>query len=292
MRASPPGIPLSPQVSDAVYCFPNLRPAGRQSCTVSAAGRERCNPDYLIRRRKYGFTVIECVAEGAGHVVLDGIKFPLGPGSVFAYKRDTACEIHTDPVRRLLKYFICLSGRDAAARLRQAGVAPGRAVQLSARADIESLFAQVIHEGQARTRHSSAICDALLLLTLLKIRQALARRSRRPPPGYERYLRVKRFIEAHAGRLRSLQDIARQTGVTPVAACKLFSQHLGLSPFRYLMQRKMELAAEHLLQEGALVKETAAHVGFADPYHFSRRFKHAHGVSPTRLRAQGRGATT
>ncbi|MBI2496799.1 MAG: AraC family transcriptional regulator [Opitutae bacterium] len=277
---------LSHQVSDTAYFFLNLAPSGRTRCAISAGGRERCNPDYLVRRRKYGYTVIECVVEGSGFVRLDGIKFPLGPGSVFAYRRDTACEIHTDPIRRLVKYFLCLSGREAPARLARAGVAPARAVPLPVHVEIQSIFAQIIREGQARTRFSAEICELLFQLLLLKIRETLARRPARPPAGYEKFARLKQLIDGQAAQLGSLREISRQCAVTPAAACKLFHQHLGLSPFRYLMRRKMEIAAEHLVRGEDLIKETAARVGFADPYHFSRRFKQSYGMSPTALRTR------
>jgi AraC-like DNA-binding protein len=45
----------------------------------------------------------------------------------------------------------------------------------------------------------------------------------------------------------------------------------------------MTLAAEHLVENGGLVKEAAQRVGFADPYHFSRCFKAVHGVAPRDL---------
>ncbi len=285
-RSTPsPSTLLSPQVSETAYFFLNLAPAGRVHCEVSAGGREHCNPDYVVRRRKYGYTVIECVVEGAGSVVLDGTKFPLGPGSIFAYRPDTACEIHTDPVRRLVKYFICLSGRGAPARLARAGLAPGTAVQLPTHVEVQSIFAQLVREGQARTRFSAQACALLLQLLLLKIQETLVRRPPgRAQPGFEKFSRLKQLIDAEAAGLATLQDIARRTGVPSVTACKLFQQHLGLSPFRYLMRRKMEIAAELLVQGGVLVKETAARVGFSDPYHFSRRFKLAYGVAPTGLR--------
>jgi AraC family transcriptional regulator len=277
---------LSKQVSATEYFFLNLSPSRGSSSTVSAGGRERCNPDYVVRRRKYGYTVLELVIAGSGHVVLDGTKFPLSAGSVFTYRRDTACEIHTDPVDRLVKYFICLSGHGANSQLNRAGLKPARAWQLPQFNEVQALLAQMVREGQARTKYSPPICDTLFELVLLKIQEALAVGADQPPAGQEKFLRVKKIIDTQAAELPSLAALSQRAGIPPVALCKLFAQHLGLSPFRYLMRRKMEIAAEHLAQHGGLIKEAAAHVGFADPYHFSRRFKRAHGVTPTRLRKQ------
>jgi AraC-like DNA-binding protein len=51
----------------------------------------------------------------------------------------------------------------------------------------------------------------------------------------------------------------------------------------------MNLAAAFLVQ-GGLVKEAAQHVGFSDPYHFSRCFKAVHGVAPRELSKHGHKA--
>lgn len=290
--AAPPTL-LSSQVSDTAYFFLNLTPSRGALCTVSAGGRERCNPDYLVRRRKYGYTVLEVVVGGRGHVVLNGIKFPLSAGAVFTYKRDTTCEIHTDPVDCLVKYFICLGGTGAPAELKRAGLPSERALQLPAHVEIQTLLAQLVREGQARSTFSRAICATLFKLILLKIRESLAQPdATQAPAGRDKFLHVKQVLDAHAATLSTLTELAQLTGVQPVAACKLFKQHLGQSPFRYLMQRKMEIAAAHLMEHGGLIKEAAAHVGFSDPYHFSRRFKSTHGVTPTRVRGRASASAT
>lgn len=281
---SPPSDLLSRQVSETAYFFLNLHPRSGTEFTLSAGGRERCNPDYVVRRRQYGYTVIEFVAGGRGHVSLDGIKFPLKAGSLFAYRENTACEIHTDATDRLVKYFICLSGSAASARLARAGLKTGQTLQLPAHLEVQSLFAQIVHEGQARSKFSAQSCALLFQVLLLKIRENLIRKPSRPKPGFEKFSQLKQLIDADAGRYVTLRNLSREAGVSPATACKLFRQHLGLSPFRYLMRRKLEVAAEYLTREELLVKEAAARVGFSDPYHFSRRFKQHYGVSPLAMR--------
>ena len=67
------------------------------------------------------------------------------------------------------------------------------------------------------------------------------------------------------------------------SVCRWFRRYQGTSPYQYLLRRKMNLAAEHLVENGGLVKEAAQRIGFADPYHFSRAFKAIHGVAPRAL---------
>jgi AraC-like DNA-binding protein len=61
---------------------------------------------------------------------------------------------------------------------------------------------------------------------------------------------------------------------------RLFRRYQGFSPYQYLLRRKMALAAGLLMNPATLVKEAAAQVGFADPYHFSRCFKQVHRIAP------------
>ncbi len=70
--------------------------------------------------------------------------------------------------------------------------------------------------------------------------------------------------------------------------CRLFRRYDHQTPHQFLMRRKMHLAAERLQQSDLLVKQVAAQLGFADPFHFSRTFKRVLGLSPEAFRQQQR----
>jgi AraC-like DNA-binding protein len=275
---------LSQQVSGGVYFFLRLVSPRAARFALIFGGRETCHPDYVVRRSSYAYHVLEYVAEGAGHVRLDDHEAELTPGSIFAYRPETNCEIRTDPARPMLKYFLCLAGDDVPARLAHAGVAPGRVRVMAAHAEVRSLLEDMIREGRHHGRLTARLCASQLEVLLLKLEDVATRPAWRGRTAEELFLRCKAIIDARIDQPTTLKEIAAAAGIGPSSVCRLFRRFQGTSPYQYLLRRKMIVAAELLVESGKLVKETAARVGFADPYHFSRCFKAVHGASPSHLR--------
>nr|MBP6508195.1 AraC family ligand binding domain-containing protein [Opitutaceae bacterium] len=213
---------LSQQVTGARYFFLNLAPTRRAQPGPALGGRELCNPDYTVKREAYAYDGLEYVAEGAGWVELDGVRHLLAAGTVFSYGRATRCEIHTDPARPMVKYFVCLTGAAAARRLAQAGVAPGRVHVLAVHAELRGLFEELIHEGQRPGRLARALCAARLELLLLKMEEHISHGLRGEDPARERFLRCKALIEERAAQFVTLEQIAAAAGLEVSSVCRLF----------------------------------------------------------------------
>ncbi len=281
-RKLPSGL-LSQQVTQARYFFRHLAPRSAGPVRLVMGGREHCDPDYAVRRASFPFHGLEYVAAGRGTVRLDGRWHELGPGVVFAYTPETRCEIRADPRDPPVKYFLSLAGADTPRRLRRCGVAVGRTRQLAAPAEVTSVLEDLVREGQRSGARAGRICAALFELLLLRIEETATRAPHAREPAREAFLRCKALIDAQGERLRSLAEIAATAGVEASSVCRWFRRYQGTSPYQYLLRRKMNLAAEHLVENGGLVKEAAQRLGFADPYHFSRAFKAVHGVAPRAL---------
>ena len=68
---------------------------------------------------------------------------------------------------------------------------------------------------------------------------------------------------------------------------KLFKKETGLTPYDYLISKRIDYARSLLTKKHSLnwrVKDISHMCGFHDPYYFSRVFKKKTGVSPVRLR--------
>ena len=274
---------LSQQVTGTRYFFLDLAPRDRGPLRPALGGREHCNPDYAVNREGYAYAGLEYVAEGEGWIKLGKAKHELVPGSVFTYGTATRCEIRTNPEKPLVKYFVCFAGSGATSRLKKAGMGLGRLRTLVTHAEMRGLFEELIHDGQRPGKLARSICSARLELLLLKIEEHFEQGTRRNDPARERYLLCKSLIDERAMEMTTLDEIASAVSLEVSSVCRLFRRYYDCSPYRYLLQRKMTLAAEDLVENGGLVKEVAQRVGFSDPYHFSRCFKAIHGVAPRDL---------
>lgn len=273
---------LSRQVADGRYFFLDLAPAKRSPFALTLGGRERCRPDYAVRRDSFAYDGLEYVAEGTGAVVVGGRRHELRPGTLFSYSATMPLQIETSTAHPLVKYFACFAGSGVAARLRRAALPCGSVRQAAAHGEVRAAFEELIREGQWQNPLTREVCTALGELLLLRV-EAVVRARAAGDPARETFARCRTLIEANAERLVSLEEIASAARLDVSTICRLFRRFQGTSPYQYLLRRKMNLAAEHLIETGATVKDAAARVGFADPYHFSRVFKSVHGVPPSAL---------
>jgi AraC-like DNA-binding protein len=275
---------FSAAVADARRFYLDLRPSTRESLVVVCGGREVSAADYAIHRETFPFHSIEYVARGAGTVTLAGRPAPLRPGLVFSYGPGISQHITGRPGEPLVKYFVDFAGDGALKLLRSCGLAPGRVSEVFPAHVLQPLFDELIEAGLQARRGSAALCARLLECLALRIAGAHAPAEGTGTTAFGTYQACRRHIEAHALRLRSLQQIADECHVDRAYVCRLFRRYDHESPYQCLRRLKMTFAAERLQQPGALVKQVAEEAGFSDAFHFSRVFRSVLGLSPAAFR--------
>jgi AraC-like DNA-binding protein len=124
----------------------------------------------------------------------------------------------------------------------------------------------------------------LLECITLKIADSRAPLARSDALAFNTYQRAHRHIQDHFRRLKSLNQISADCRLDNAYLCRLFRRFDHQSPYQYLQRLKMNQAADLLRKPGALVKQVAEEVGFADPFQFSRAFKRVFGTSPDAFR--------
>jgi AraC family transcriptional regulator len=92
--------------------------------------------------------------------------------------------------------------------------------------------------------------------------------------------RVTAYIEDHIGQRISLDELARQAGVSRFHFARQFRLSTGESAMSYLRRVRIERSKSILQARETTIAEVAARLGFSDQSHFTRIFGRLVGVSP------------
>ncbi|MFB2898069.1 helix-turn-helix domain-containing protein [Aerosakkonemataceae cyanobacterium BLCC-F50] len=90
---------------------------------------------------------------------------------------------------------------------------------------------------------------------------------------------VTEYIDRHLEQDLTLATLAAIAQISPSYFSTLFKQSTGITPYQYVIQRRIERAKQLLLQ-GLSVAEVAFSLGFTHQSHLSRHFKRLVGVTP------------
>lgn len=99
---------------------------------------------------------------------------------------------------------------------------------------------------------------------------------------------ARRLLDRAAGGSEVfLERTAAELGMSYVAFRKRFTALMGVSPGRYRARKAIDRTCQLMYASPKLAnKEIARVCGFANEYHFSRRFKQIVGMTPTQFRSQ------
>ena len=271
---------FSLQIAEARRFHINLNPPSSALLAVVSGGCEHCSADYEIHRASFPYFGVEFVTQGRGRLILDGKSYDMVPGTLFAYGPGISQDIISDPRERLVKYFLDFTGKRAKRLLEQFGPRPGQVIQTSAPGEIIAAFDDIIRNGLRTTPFTPQIGTVLMEALLLKIADTTIPFGSFGTPAFATYQRCRRWILDHADRVRTLSEIARACHIDPAYLCRLFRRFDHSSPYQFLLRLKMNDAADRLQAPGMAIKRVAEEMGFSDPFHFSRVFKKALGLTP------------
>lgn len=145
---------------------------------------------------------------------------------------------------------------------------------------IGSLIASELDTGAPRGRlYIESLATALVLALFPHTNEPLARGR------LDR--RVQRALDQLHASLTddlSIDDLAAEACLSRFHFTRLFTRELGRSPYRYLLDRRLEMARSLLTRTALPVADVARRSGFKSVAHFTRMFARETGVTPTEYR--------
>jgi len=92
---------------------------------------------------------------------------------------------------------------------------------------------------------------------------------------------AQKYIKENIAKHIKLEDIARSVHLSPSYFATYFKEKTGANLRDFLLQTKMEYAAQALRSDNQTVMEVADALGYSDYRSFSRAFKNVYGCTPS-----------
>ncbi len=99
-------------------------------------------------------------------------------------------------------------------------------------------------------------------------------------------LQVLDYVDAYLCREITLSELAELVDISQFHFSRLFKQSLGLSPYQYLLQQRIERAKRLLRRGDQPIVAIALECGFNSQSHLGRKFRQLTGLTPKAYRAQ------
>jgi AraC-like DNA-binding protein len=97
------------------------------------------------------------------------------------------------------------------------------------------------------------------------------------------------WMQRHLHRRPSLEELAREAGLSIPYYSALFNRRTGFAPIQYFLRLKIQRACQLLDTTEMRVKEVADEIGCEDAFYFSRLFKKIMGHTPRAYRSIQKG---
>lgn len=102
--------------------------------------------------------------------------------------------------------------------------------------------------------------------------------------GADIAFKVRRFLDASVEKPLTMDDLCAAFHYSKNHLINVFSQKYGITPYRYFIERKMEVAKLYLCNTHNSVRNIAMLLAYSDQNYFSSEFKRMTGLNPVEYR--------
>lgn len=248
-------------------------------------GMEDCEPCWCFGPYVRENYVIHVVTGGKGTFVADGKKHELSGGNVFAIYPGEETVYSADDNDPWSYMWVGFNGREAENVIRKIGFLRERPVIKIERTDGMTAALERILEAKQLTvaaamKRTAAFYDFLAILM-----EQSRKEGTFMDDTEDRY--VSRAVEiiatSYMDRVR-ISEVADVLGINRSYLSSIFKRKMHMSPQEFLINMRLEKAAQLLRDTQDQIGSVAAAVGYTDALAFSKAFKQKYNETPSDFR--------
>lgn len=243
-------------------------------------GKEDCAPSHGYGPTLRSYHLFHFVTKGCGILRIDGETTEIGPGDAFLIPAEKISYYEASAHAPWSYYWVGFTGFRAARYVQQIQtVSPERYIVRNLHMEkyaavIDPMTSLTMTNAENYFRSKAVLFEMLAMLASDMEKSEDTKYTPSLASG------IKFFIDAKYTEKIKIEELASQFGIHPNHLSRVFSEAYGISPKQYLLNLKMEKAAQLLTASDMPVALIAESLGYEDQHVFSRAYKKHWGVSP------------
>ena len=232
-------------------------------------GTEDCAPGYKAGPIAKEFYLLHYVFSGKGTLYVGGKSHEVSRGQIFVIRPH---EIVTYIADEKDPWDYCWVGFDC--NIPISGIFDSDIITLPA---AEHIFLGLKACEKTLADKEYYICSKIYeLISMLEQPVAHGRAK-----SYQNIMKAKEYIDANYVNPITVEMLADYLGINRSYFSTTFKSAVGKSPQQYLVDKRLNKAAELITTQGYSASAAALSSGYTDIFNFSKMFKRKFGLSPT-----------
>lgn len=253
----------------------NQRESARDLIKFSICGTTHPDKKYSISRHASAISCIEYVEAGRGTVTIDGKTFSPSAGDSYFLIEGKDQFYYSDKDDPWKKHFINVSGKLLTSLAEGYGIS---GVYYFKGLDLKDKLERIISLSK---EEGDPTAELLIILNEIFIKMHDHIRTR-ATVGIE--AEMKDFLNTKITEKFHIDELCSHISRSESQTIRIFKQAYGITPYTYVLNKKLELGKSLLNSTNLSVKEIASKLAFADEYYFSNLFKSKVGITPSAYR--------
>lgn len=244
---------------------------------ILMTGISYCDGSYRIVRAASPVYCMEYIYRGKGYVTLNTSSFTAKKGDIYILPAGQDHYYYSDSREPWIKIWFNISGSLVENLLETYGIKHLFHIE---GLDLSGLFEEFLNTAKQSACQEELYdrCAGVFLRIVQQISAHVHATTAPhvPPLAYK----LRSLLDCMTDFHTSFESLTRQLYCTPSHAIRVFKGAYGITPYQYLLQKKVSLAKMMLDNSQLSIKEVADFLGFQDSHYFSAFFKTHTGVYP------------
>jgi len=262
-------------MSEEIY-YINQKSENKNIIRFSICGITYPDKNYSIYRDCSNLACIEYIEEGTGSVTADTTTFYPSEGDAYFLHPQILHNYFSDKERPWKKYFVNISGTllDSLIdgyKLTNKYYFPNL--------DIKDELCRIIELAKLAQNDCTLEMIGILNEIFLKMHSSLETKTESSIAR-----KMKDFLNTQITGKFKIDALCDFVSKSESQTIRIFKNAYGITPYNYVLNKKVTLAKRLLLNTNLSVKQISEKLSFSDEYYFSNLFKKKVGISPTKYR--------